>query len=36
MSTERKPVAYGDMRNWMKALKDAGELREIDAQVDWD
>jgi 4-hydroxy-3-polyprenylbenzoate decarboxylase len=36
MSTERKPVAFGDMRNWMKALKSAGELREIDAEVDWD
>ena len=23
------------MRNWMKALKRAGELREIDAEVDW-
>ena len=35
MSTQRKPVAFGDMRNWMKALKAAGELREIDAEVDW-
>ena len=35
MSAERKPVAFGDMRNWMKALKGAGELREIDAEVDW-
>ena len=35
MSVERKPVAFGDMRNWMKALKSAGELREIDAEVDW-
>ena len=35
MTTERKPVAFGDMRNWMKALKSAGELREIDAEVDW-
>jgi len=35
MTTERKPVAFGDMRNWMKALKAAGELREIDAEVDW-
>src|ERR1044072_3286971 len=34
-SMERKPVAFGDMRNWMKALKAAGELREIDAEVDW-
>ena len=35
MTAERKPVAFGDMRNWMKALKSAGELREIDAEVDW-
>src|ERR1700712_4765190 len=35
MTTERKPVAFGDMRNWMKALNSAGELREIDAEVDW-
>ena len=35
MSMERKPVAFGDMRNWMKALKSAGEMREIDAEVDW-
>src|SRR4051812_49807580 len=35
MTTDRKPVAFGDMRNWMKALKSAGELREIDAEVDW-
>src|SRR5688500_4043985 len=35
MTIHRKPVAFGDMRNWMKALKSAGELREIDAEVDW-
>jgi len=35
MTTERKPVAFGDMRNWIKALKTAGELHEIDAEVDW-
>ena len=32
---ERKPVAFGDMRGWIEALKAAGELHEIDAQVDW-
>ncbi|MGH6737790.1 MAG: UbiD family decarboxylase domain-containing protein, partial [Bradyrhizobium sp.] len=32
---ERKPIAFGDMRNWMKALNAAGDLREIDAEVDW-
>jgi 4-hydroxy-3-polyprenylbenzoate decarboxylase len=35
MSTERKPVAFGDMRGWMKALEGAGELQQIDAEVDW-
>ena len=35
MTPERKPVAFGDMRHWMKALQSAGELREIDAEVDW-
>jgi UbiD family decarboxylase len=34
-STERKPVAFGDMRGWMKALEGAGELQQIDAEVDW-
>jgi len=32
---ERKPVAFGDMRGWIEALQAAGELHEIDAQVDW-
>ena len=35
MNIERKPVAYGDLRGWIKALEDAGEIREIDAEVDW-
>src|SRR5437899_3086358 len=35
MASERKPVAFGDMRGWMQALAAAGELHEIDAQVDW-
>ncbi|MGB6730320.1 MAG: UbiD family decarboxylase, partial [Xanthobacteraceae bacterium] len=35
MSTERKPVAFGDLRGWMKALEGAGELQQIDAEVDW-
>ncbi len=35
MSSERKPVAYGDLRGWMKALQGAGELQQIDAEVDW-
>src|ERR1700719_505429 len=36
MTTERKPVAYGDMRGWMKALDAAGELQRVDAEGNWD
>jgi len=35
MSIERKPVAFGDLRGWIKALKAQDELQEIDAEVDW-
>ncbi len=35
MITERKPIAFGDLRGWMKALDAAGELHKIDAEVDW-
>src|SRR5437667_6832258 len=35
MTMERKPVAYGDLRGWITALRAAGELHEIDAEVDW-
>src|SRR6185312_7615993 len=35
MTVERKPVAFGDMRAWLKALEDAGEVRAIDGEVDW-
>src|SRR3974377_2115872 len=35
MNIERKPVAYGDLRGWIQALHAAGEIREIDAEVDW-
>jgi UbiD family decarboxylase len=35
MITERKPVAYGDLRGWIKALDGAGELERIEAEVDW-
>jgi UbiD family decarboxylase len=34
MTMERKPVAYGDLRGWISALKAHGELQEIDAEVD--
>jgi len=35
MTIKRKPAAFGDLRGWIAALKAVGELREIDAQVDW-
>src|SRR5437660_1496034 len=35
ISAERKPVAYGDLRGFIEALKAQGELAEIDAEVDW-
>ncbi|MDO9443443.1 MAG: UbiD family decarboxylase [Beijerinckiaceae bacterium] len=35
MSIERKPVAFGDLRGWIDALRSAGEIKEIDAEVDW-
>src|SRR6516162_976940 len=35
MSIDRKPVAFGDLRNWIAALKARGELVEIGAEVDW-
>jgi UbiD family decarboxylase len=35
MTTSRKPVAFGDLRGWIQALRAAGELHEIGAQVDW-
>jgi 4-hydroxy-3-polyprenylbenzoate decarboxylase len=35
MTVERKPVAFGDQRAWIEALKGAGEIKEIDAEVDW-
>src|SRR5262249_55797675 len=35
MSAERRPIAFGDLRGWIEALKAQGELAEIDAEVDW-
>src|SRR5262245_59119599 len=35
MAVARKPVAFGDLRGWIAALKAQGELAEIDAEVDW-
>jgi len=35
MTSERKPVAFGDLRGWIGALDRAGELARINAEVDW-
>src|ERR671931_2122930 len=35
LAVARKPVAFGDLRGWIAALKAAGELKEIAAEVDW-
>jgi hypothetical protein len=29
MTITRKPVAFGDLRGWLKALEAAGELHQI-------
>jgi 4-hydroxy-3-polyprenylbenzoate decarboxylase len=34
MTIERKPVAYGDLRGWIEALRAQNELHEIGAEVD--
>jgi UbiD family decarboxylase len=35
MTVARKPVAFGDMRSWLKALEDAGEIHHVNGEVDW-
>ena len=35
MNIERAPVQFGDLRGWIAALKDQGEIREINSEVDW-
>ncbi len=35
ISIERKPVTFGDLRGWIAAIKQQGELTEITAEVDW-
>jgi len=32
----RERADFGDLRSWIEALRAAGELREIEAEVDWD
>jgi len=31
-----RPTSFEDLRGWIAALRQAGELHEIDAEVDWD
>ena len=33
---DRNPAVFGDLRGWIDALRDAGELEEIKGEVDWD
>jgi 4-hydroxy-3-polyprenylbenzoate decarboxylase len=35
MTVERNPIAFRDLRGWIKALKTQRELHEINAEVDW-
>ena len=35
MTVERKPVAYDGLRGWLKALEAAGEVKQINGEVDW-
>ena len=30
------PRAFEDLRGWIDALREEGELQEIDVEVDWD
>ena len=32
----RGPAAFGDLRGWIEALREAGELEEVTGEVDWD
>ena len=36
LGPKRADAAFGDMRAWIDVLRAAGELREIDGEVDWD
>ncbi len=35
ISIERKAVTFGDLRGWIAAIKQQGELTEITAEGDW-
>ena len=32
----RGPAVFGDLRGWIDALREAGELEEVTGEVDWD
>ena len=36
ISNRLKPRTFGDLRGWIDALRQEGELHEIDAEVGWD
>ena len=36
LDIKRDKAVFGDLRGWLDVLRDAGELHEIDAEVDWD
>ena len=36
MTVRRNSVAFGDLRGWIDALRKAGELHEVGAEVDID
>ena len=35
LTVERRPTAFGDLRNWIAALEAEDELHRIKAEVDW-
>ncbi len=36
ISNRLTPRVFGDLRGWIDALRQQGELHEIDVEVDWD
>ncbi len=36
VSNRMVPRAFGDLRGWIVALEQEGELHTIDAEIDWD
>ena len=35
VSNRLKPRTFGDLRGWIDALRQEGEMQEIDVEVDW-